>query len=89
MDERIKTALEIIAECGGCDGGHHKQWVLDQVVRILTNCPTIQKTKTDCNGKEYTFDVLGESDEYHEWIRVYCAGEDGPCTYSWEIGIPP
>lgn len=34
--ERIRRALEVIAACGGTDGGHHKQWVLDQVVRALT-----------------------------------------------------
>lgn len=30
-----QQALEFIMEWGGIDGGHHKQWVLDQVVRIL------------------------------------------------------
>lgn len=36
--ERIRRALEIISSCGGHDEGHHKQWVLDQVVRkLLTN----------------------------------------------------
>jgi len=34
--KRIKTALELITCYGGFDGGHHKQWVLDQVVRALT-----------------------------------------------------
>ena len=35
-DERINAALDVIYRYGGIDGGHHKQWVLDQVVRILT-----------------------------------------------------
>ena len=35
-EQRIKQALELIANYGGIDGGHHKMWVLDQVVRILT-----------------------------------------------------
>jgi hypothetical protein len=30
------NALEVIHRYGGIDGGHHKQWVLDQVVRALT-----------------------------------------------------
>lgn len=34
--DRIKKALDIIARYGGNDGSHHKQWVLDQVVRALT-----------------------------------------------------
>ena len=33
---RINEALSLISKYGGIDGGHHKQWVLDQVVRILT-----------------------------------------------------
>lgn len=32
----IDKALDLILEYGGIDGGHHKMWVLDQVVRILT-----------------------------------------------------
>jgi hypothetical protein len=35
LTERIKQALEI-AEYGGCDGAHHKTWVIDQMVRVLT-----------------------------------------------------
>lgn len=35
-DERITKALDVIRQYGGIDGGHHKQWVLDQVVRALT-----------------------------------------------------
>ena len=31
-----EEALDMIFQNGACDGGHHKQWVLDQVVRILT-----------------------------------------------------
>lgn len=33
----IQGALQLISDYGGIDGGHHKQWVLDQVVRLLTN----------------------------------------------------
>jgi len=32
----IEEALKMIGRYGGIDGGHHKTWVLDQVVRILT-----------------------------------------------------
>ena len=35
--ERIARALELIARYGGIDGGHHKEWVLDQVVRLLVD----------------------------------------------------
>ena len=35
-EERIRQALIMIINYGGTDGAHHKAWVLDQVVRILT-----------------------------------------------------
>ena len=41
MDKRIAEALDVIADYGTIDGAHHKQWVLDQVVRKL--CGTIEK----------------------------------------------
>lgn len=33
--ERSEAALNIIYRFGTIDGAHHKQWVLDQVVRLL------------------------------------------------------
>lgn len=33
--ERIDRAVELIGEYGYIDGGHHKQWLLDQVARVL------------------------------------------------------
>lgn len=35
-DDRITEVLRVIGDFGGIDGAHHKQWVLDQIVRILT-----------------------------------------------------
>lgn len=34
-DDPVADALELIAEYGTVDGDSHKQWLLDQVVRIL------------------------------------------------------
>lgn len=34
-EARIRAALDRIDQSGGVDGSHHKQWVLDQVVRLL------------------------------------------------------
>lgn len=36
MEDRTARALEVIRSYGGIDGAHHKQWVIDQVVRALT-----------------------------------------------------
>lgn len=34
--ERVQLALELLARNGQVDGDHHKAWVIDQTVRILT-----------------------------------------------------
>ena len=35
MTEKEQKALDLIEQYGGIDGAHHKDWVLDQVARIL------------------------------------------------------
>lgn len=35
--ERIEKAILLIKNYGGIDGGHHKQWVLDQVIKALVD----------------------------------------------------
>ena len=65
LKARISAALEIAKDCAQIDGGHHKAWVIDRMVRLLT-------------GKDYD-----------KWVMDYCAGEDGPDTYSWDEGIAP
>lgn len=32
---RVSEALDVALCCGGIDGGHHKAWVIDQMVRAL------------------------------------------------------
>jgi len=92
LSDRKQAALNLIISYGGIDGSHHKDWVMDQVVRVLTNCEMVIETgeSQDENGK-YTFyyESLGESEEYKELIRKAKDGEDGPDTYSWEVGIAP
>jgi hypothetical protein len=36
IESRIQKALAVIEKFSRCDGAHHKQWVIDQVVRPLT-----------------------------------------------------
>lgn len=87
--EAIEAAIAIAVKYGGIDGDHHKTWVIDQMVRALTGCPVVSKTATDVCGYEYTFEVLGESAKYIAFVREACAGEDGPNTYDWDVGIAP
>lgn len=89
MENRIKKALEIAISYGGIDGAHHKDWVIDQMVRALTGCPMEKATALDCNKKVYEYEHQGVSEEYAKLIKEACDGEDGPETYSWEEGIAP
>ena len=63
--EKIEKAIELAVRYGGIEGDHHKAWVIDQMVRVLTG------------------------DKYDILVREACAGEDGPNTYDWNIGIAP
>lgn len=35
LKERIEKAIDTILEWGEIDGDHHKQWTMDQALRIL------------------------------------------------------
>jgi hypothetical protein len=65
VSSRARAALRIIGRFGGIDGAHHKQWVLDQVVRVL------------------------EGPDYATWVTKQTAGEDGPDTHDWDVGVAP
>jgi hypothetical protein len=64
-DDIINQAIKFAVMYGGIDGAHHKDWVIDQMVRILAGT------------------------NYKQIVKDACAGEDGPNTYSWDVGIPP
>ena len=88
--ERIAKALEIAAQSGGVDGGHHKMWVIDQMVRALTGCPMERRAATDYRGQPYEYETQGESDEYRDWVSDYEVGDgDGSEYASWDTGIAP
>lgn len=86
---RVRKALFVAFQSGGVDGGHHKQWVIDQMVRALTGCPMVDDVAVDYKGHNYTFTRQGESEEYVEWVRAFRDGEDGPDSYEWDEGTPP
>jgi len=82
-------ALYYIEKYGGFDGAYHKDWVLDQVARILNGAEITVVKATWENGTENYRVSVGESDQYHEWVRNLKDGEDGPDTYGYEEGIAP
>jgi hypothetical protein len=65
QQKKIDQAIELAVKYGGTDGAHHKDWVIDQMVRALAG------------------------DKYEKIVEEACAGEDGPNTYSWDVGIAP
>jgi hypothetical protein len=64
-EEKITKALELAVRYKGIDGAHHKDWLIDQMVRVLAG------------------------DDYAKVIAEAKAGENGPETYDWDIGIAP
>ncbi len=48
--ERNKKAIEFAIEWGGVDGAHHKDWCIDQMVRILAGEDYDQVVKDACDG---------------------------------------
>ena len=65
LQSRISKAKTLIEYYGGIDGGHHKQWVIDQVMRELL------------------------ADDYDDWVKDMCDGDEGENTYDWDEGIAP
>jgi hypothetical protein len=61
LSYREIRAKEFIEQWGGVDGGHHKQWVLDQVMRILLD------KDYDSWLDEYNNEVDDEGELLGEW----------------------
>lgn len=56
----IEKALEYAWRYGQIDGGHHRIWVIDQMVRMLTGDRYEQFVKDYCkgeDGEEYEWDT--------------------------------
>lgn len=51
-DDRIKQAVEMATRYGGIDGAHHKAWVIDQMVRILTGDEYERVIAEACTGDD-------------------------------------
>ena len=78
-DHLIRAALNVAAEWGDIDGAHHKQWVIDQMVRAL------------CGARRDTSGCYGEDGTYQAWVGSV-ENTDAPDSddwYSWDEGIAP
>ena len=80
-----KKALEIAGDYGTIDGGHHKMWVIDQMVRALTNCPINTLTiLSGVDGNKKSEKIQGESEEYKKFVADLKDND-----YEWDTGIAP
>jgi hypothetical protein len=52
MEDKIERAINLIVQYGGIDGGHHKNWVLDQVMRTLAGDKYNEIVKEACDGED-------------------------------------
>lgn len=55
--KRIIAATEVAAQYGMVDGAHHKQWVIDQMLRVLLGK----------HGYEFWVSEQNKDPEYRRW----------------------
>ena len=86
--------LYFIERYGQIDGGHHKQWVLDQISRILHRTPIIITLAKWSDGTEeyrVSTSVFGSFD-YDQWVLKMCGEYDEEnleFEYDYDTGIAP
>ena len=80
LERRIEEAL-IMATWGSFDGGYHKMWVIDQMVRILTGCAPFTLANPNIGESQ----VVEESEEYKAFVEDY-RGEWDEENEDWEYG---
>ena len=87
-------AMYFIERYGGIDGSHHKDWVMDQAVRVLKGTPvTIDLAKWDDGQEEYRVNTVEPpSKEYEDWVlemRGEYDEDDEEYEYDYDPGIAP
>ena len=86
-------AIHWIGYYGQFDGGHHKQWALDQVSRILhgTKVKVVQ-ARWENGTKEYRYSLEDPTPEYHAWVKEMRGEydeENEEYEYGYDEGIAP
>ena len=79
-------ALYFINQYGGIDGARHKQWVIDQVARILTGTRVIVTEARWLGGKRELRIKTDwpTSTRYCDWVA-----EKNSDIYDWDEGTAP
>src|SRR5437762_5985689 len=63
-------ALHLIESYGGIDGEHHKQWLIDQVARLLSGAAVhVVEARWKGGQSEYRITV-GTGDKYLAWVKA-------------------
>jgi hypothetical protein len=85
------TAIQLwIEQYSGCDGAHHKDWLIDQIARINLGAEIIVSEASWDNGtKELRYELDKPTEKYLDWVASMKDGEDGPDTYDYNTGIAP
>ena len=83
-------ALYFVAMYGQIDGAHHKQWVLDQVARILNGTKVnIKIARWKNHPSEYRVSLGRPSMQYKKWVHELRGMVDGEYQYDYDEGIAP
>lgn len=90
----IDWAMYFVTVCCGFDGAHHKDWVLDQVVRCLKGTDiVVSVAKWDNGQEEYRIQTADEpSKQYNDWVTSMLGDYDEETDeyeYTYENGCPP
>jgi len=89
---REDWAMYFITLFSGIDGSHHKDWLIDQIARILKGTPmVVVEAQWDNGYSEYRVSTGDPSEEYLEWVQEMLGevDEDGEYEYSYDEGIAP
>jgi len=83
-------ALLWIEMYSGIDGAHHKDWLLDQVARILNGCKVICKIASWSDGQiEERFSLQEPTKEYNDWVMSVISNDLGEVVFDYSTGIAP
>ncbi len=76
-------AIEFLSMYSSIDGDHHKQWLIDQVARILMGTyVSVVEASWDDGQKELRYSTGEPSKKYLEWIGDDIDNDDA-------VGSPP
>jgi hypothetical protein len=55
MSELVDEVLDLTVSAMLTDGAHHKQWFLEEIAKLVTECPMEEVEGIDARGEPYTY----------------------------------